>query len=380
MRFLLFFAIFFLVFQLFSKKDDRKPTDDIGLFLKNKIPIGREVQVQIKNYRQTPIEIPIPCPKNPLKTERYDNGEWVLRLAEAEPGKCETKTLTIEPDKTQSVNFGPWNSKLFDRPGHYRISLVTQLDGKEKSYSREFDVKEPGFIQWIGTHVFYKPIFNTLIYLISVIPNHDLGWGIILLTLLIKILLLTPNQHALKSQRAMQHLQPELDAIKLKYKDDKAKLASETMALWKKHKVHPLNSCLPILIQFPILIALFYVVKDGLTVINPEIFYEPLRSFNLAEVNINFFGLLDLTKANIIVLPIIVGGLQFLQMHLTFAKTKPIGQSNDPMAMMGKTMKYMMPVMIAIFTAGLPAAVGFYWGISTLFGIGQQAVVNKMKI
>jgi YidC/Oxa1 family membrane protein insertase len=149
------------------------------------------------------------------------------------------------------------------------------------------------------------------------------------------------------------------------------------MAIWKKHKVNPMGSCLPMLIQFPILIALFYVVKDGLNVTDPNLFYTPLKDFDLQSVNPVFLGILDLTKLNIIVLPLIVGGLQFLQIRLSFAKMNK--SSNAAMPMMNTMMQFFLPVMIAVFTASLPAAVGFYWGTSTVFAIGQQIVVNRSK-
>ncbi|MFH0820682.1 MAG: YidC/Oxa1 family membrane protein insertase [Candidatus Peregrinibacteria bacterium] len=381
-RFLLFFLIALVVLQFLSKKETVQPKgEDIALLAKTKFTQGNEVQVQVKNYRETPFTLAIPCPTNPLKVEKYDNGEWKEVTATIDPTKCQAHDLVIETGKTETINFGLWSYPLFNELGRYQVSVVTQLDGKEKVFSREFEVVKPGFFSWIGHHIFYRPIFNTLIYLISIIPNHDFGWGIILLTLIVKILLLGPNQRALKSQKSMQRLQPELDALKLKFKDNQAQLAQETMALWKKHKVSPLGSCLPMIIQFPILIALFYVVRDGLSVLNPEVFYEPLRSFDLKSMNVNFLGVIDLTMKNVIVLPVVVGVLQFLQMHLSLGKTKhPEEHHDNPLANMSNVMKYTMPVMIAFFTASLPAAVGFYWGTSTLFGIAQQWAVNKMKV
>ncbi|MFH1012535.1 MAG: YidC/Oxa1 family membrane protein insertase [Candidatus Peregrinibacteria bacterium] len=382
MRFLLFFLIFLVVFQFFAgNRQKGKSGDDIELAARSKFTIGKEVQIQIKNHKEEAVAIPSSCPKNPLTVERYQNGEWAAREVTIDPAKCDQfPVLTIEPGKTGMVSYGPWNHELFNEEGKYRISLVTEASGKEKVYSRELEIKKAGALQLFWNHFLYRPIFNTLIFLVSIMPGHSLGWGIILLTVLIKLILLGPNQKALRSQKAMQRLQPELDALKTKYKDDQQRLAQETMALWKKHKVSPMGSCLPLLIQFPILIALFYVVKDGLNITNPEVFYSSLKSFDLKSIDVIFAGILDLTKNNVIALPLVVGGLQFFQMHLTFSKIKtPEKGGINPLPMMNQMMKYMMPAMIAVFTAGLPAAVGFYWGTSTLFGIGQQLVVNKMK-
>lgn len=381
-RFLLFFLIFLIVFQIFGKKE-KTPVgeDDLTLVAKSSFPLGREVTVQIRNRRTENFPLVFPCPQNPFKVERYENGEWMPRTAAIDLAYCPSDPFLIEAGKTKPFGFGKWNHELFRDPGRYRISVITKKEGKEKVYSREFEVKPPGIFRLGWDNLIYRPILNTLLYLISVLPGHDLGWGIILLTLLIKLILLGPNQKALKSQRAMQRLQPELDALKLKHANDQQRLAQETMALWKKHKVSPLGSCLPLLLQFPILIALFYVIRDGLNLVDPQVIYEGLQNFDVSSVNVRFLGLLDLTKKNLILMPIVVGGLQFLQMHLAFAKTKVPEKSDpsNPMSMMNKSMKYMMPVMIAVFTAGLPSAVGFYWGTSTLFGIAQQLVVNRAK-
>ena len=204
-----------------------------------------------------------------------------------------------------------------------------------------------------------------------------------LLTLVIKLILIGPNHKALKAQKSLQKIQPELDKVKEKYKGNQQKIASETMAIWKKHKVNPLGSCLPMLIQFPVMIALFYVVKVGLSPNNIHLLYEPLKNFDLALIDPIFLSILDLTKINSFVLPLIVGGLQFFQMKLSFAlkkdkvKEKTKTDKANQMQTMNKMMTYTLPVMIAFFTATMPAAVGIYWGVSTLFGIAQQVYINK---
>ena len=383
---LLFILIFLIVFQFFKGKEEPKGTyDDVVLEAKSKIVIGKDVTLDIQNHSESPIVIPDTCPKNPLKAERYINGEWMLIESEITPDNCKgTEPITLAPEENYTINYGQWGWELFGEEGRYKITLETKLDGKDKAYSHEFSITPPSLLRRFWTEVFYRPIFNTLVFLISKLPNKNLGWGIILLTLIIKLILLGPNHKALKAQKAMQKVQPQLDALKIKYKNDPQRLAQETMGIWKKYKVSPMSSCLPILIQFPILIALFYVVKNGLEVINPEVLYATLRNFDLQTINPNFLGIIDLTKINMIVLPIIVGGMQFIQMRLTLAKTQTKALANkkdqpNPMAGMSKMMQYFMPVMIAVFVASLPAAVGFYWGTSTLFGIGQQVIVNKSK-
>ncbi|MBU1992560.1 YidC/Oxa1 family membrane protein insertase, partial [Patescibacteria group bacterium] len=208
--------------------------------------------------------------------------------------------------------------------------------------------------------------------------GKGLGWGIVVLTLILRIILILPSQKGMKQQRRMQLIQPKLAEIKEKHKGDQQRVAQETMALWKEHKVNPFGSCLPLLIQFPILIALFYVIKDGLNPDNIHHLYESLKNIELSELHTNFLGILELTKRNIFWLPLLVGGLQFVQMKLTIGKKKgKEPKKKSEMEAANKVMIYFMPVMIAVFAASLPAGVGLYWGTSTLVGIGQQFFVNK---
>ena len=192
----------------------------------------------------------------------------------------------------------------------------------------------------------------------------------------------------------MQEVQTKIDEVKKKYKDNQEKIALETVALWKEHKVNPFGSCMLMLIQFPILIGLYYVIREGLHPDKIELLYPSVMDgFSFAFMETQFLGM-DLLNINFIVLPLLVGGLQFIQMQLAFARAqkkkkntpskKPAKKKKDnapdmqdQMKMANNMMKYFMPAMIAFFTASLPAGVGLYWGTSTTYGILQQLVVNK---
>jgi YidC/Oxa1 family membrane protein insertase len=136
------------------------------------------------------------------------------------------------------------------------------------------------------------------------------------------------------------------------------------------------------LLQFPFLIGIFYVVKDGLNPDSTYLLYTNITNFSLHDVNTHFLGM-NLAEKNTYVLPLIVGGLQFIQMKLAMMKKEKKDDKNekkkDDMAMATSSMTYVMPVMIAVFTASLPAGVGIYWGTSTTYGIIQQLFVNKSK-
>lgn len=377
---LLFFIIFMIIntgFNLFfgEKEEALSPTGEIILETKDtNFAQGEIVSVKIINNTVEPLTIKNECPEEPLNIFKYDKGEWLQIHSNPKISCADMKDITIHPTKEATITYSNWNYALFGELGRYKLIL----NYKDKtSESNEFMVKEAGVFRLLGRKMLYQPIYNTLLYLSSILWNN-LGLGIILLTFILRLILIVPSQRALKQQRRMQLVQPKLEAIKKRHKGDQQRIAQETMAIWKEHKVNPFGSCMPLLIQFPILIALFYVVQDGLNPDNIHLLYEPFRNINLTELNTDFLGILELTKKNIFWLPLIIGALQFIQMKLAMAKKKTDKKEvKSEMAVANNMMLYFMPVMVAVFAASLPAGVGLYWGASTVFGIGQQFFVNK---
>ncbi|MDP3975807.1 MAG: YidC/Oxa1 family membrane protein insertase, partial [bacterium] len=359
------------------------------------------------------VSIPSDCPSEPLTVEFYRNGVWVRVSAESgvslscEEGVDEVSTtfpenLTLPAQGSYQLDYSPWKDQLFSELGKYRITLPVTVEGVLKSFLVEFQVTERGFFSSVAFRLFFQPIYNVLLFLASVVPGHNLGLAVVLLTLIIRLILLVPNQKALKSQRAMMKIQPEIEAVKRKYKGDQQRISQETMALWKRHKVNPVGGCLPLLIQLPILVALFYVIKHGFNPYQTHFAYSFLSSVNLSAIDPNFYGILQLGQVNMTWLPLLVGLLQFAQMKLAFSKHKLRGDAQkeqvvdvspdgkvksvqdkhepnmqDSLQMMNKTMIYVMPFMMALMVATFPSAVGLYLAVSTLFAIGQQVVVNK---
>lgn len=386
---LIFLGIYLLSLILFPAKQEQQqsPTGLNGMEVKptrNDFPIGDTVKLQFSNtstgslllLRQT-------CPLQPLKTLKGTEEKTVKTSY-----SCQDDPVSIAPGATYVLSFDKWNTQLFDTEGEYKITAQIKSDKEEKTVDTTVRIRQSIWIGNIWDTLFYRPIYNTLILLTTVFPNHDLGWSIILLTLLIRLILLIPNQRALEQQKKMQKLQPKIAEIQKRYEGDQQKIGEETLKLWKEHKVNPFGSCLPLLLQLPFLIALYYAISNGLDVGSTYFLYEGLKHVNIEAINAHFLGILDLAHPNVIVLPIIVGILQFIQMKLSLsiAKKKKEEQynkkeekSSDPNAMMGKTMTYIFPVLIAFMTAGFPAGVGLYWGVSTIFGIAQQIWVNREK-
>lgn len=230
------------------------------------------------------------------------------------------------------------------------------------------------FIINIFNQVLYYPLFNSLIWLYSNVSFNDLGIAIIILTVLIRFILYPLSKKAIQSQKAMSALQPKIKEIQKKYKN-KEEQAKQMMILYKGNKVNPMAGCLPILVQFPILIALYRVFFTGL---NPEKL-DGLYSFVQRPESLNFIflGIVDLS-ARSVVLAVIAGILQFIQAKMIMPK-KTSGKKQgmkignmDFSSLMGQQMTYFMPLITVFIALSLPAALPLYWIVITLFGIVQQ--------
>jgi YidC/Oxa1 family membrane protein insertase len=349
---------------------------------------NKNVTVEIKNNTAQAITVTQDCPGEPLDVLHYQKGEWIQITANPELDCSKAVSHEIQPGKEASVPYDNWKHALFARMGRFKIAFTTEITTKNEETgeletftktfeSNEFLVEKEGMFSQLWNGIFYRPIYNALTFFIAVLPGHNLGLAILLLTILIRTILLVPSQKAMKAQRRMQEIQPMIEKIKEKHKGDQQRITQETMNIWKTQKVNPMGSCLPMLLQFPVLIALFWVVKGGLYPDNSYLLYTAYENFSLANLNTNFLGL-DLLKNNMYVLPVIIGLLQFGQMKLSLSRGgKNKAKGGKEMAMANNMMMYFMPVMIAVFTATLPAAVGVYWGTSTLYGIIQQFFVNK---
>jgi YidC/Oxa1 family membrane protein insertase len=226
---------------------------------------------------------------------------------------------------------------------------------------------------FIYTELLYKPIFNLLVFLYNVIPGGDLGVIIILLTLIIKLILYPLNRRAIISQKALQNIQPQIEDLKEKYKDDREKLGTAMMEMYKKEKINPFSSCLPLLIQLPILIAVYQVFMHGLSGQSFELLYPGVA--NPGTLNTLAFGFLDLTKRSI-PLAVLAGAAQFWQSKMLMSKREKAGSMSS---MMNKQMLYMMPAMTVFIGSSFPAGLALYWLAMTLFSVLQQLWMFKKK-
>lgn len=236
---------------------------------------------------------------------------------------------------------------------------------------------------FLYTEVLYRPLLNLLVGITNVLPTHNVGLAIILVTLLVRLLLLPSSLHHAKQMRAnqgkMQDVKKEIEKAKKKHKGDKAKEAEETMRIYREAGVNPASGCLPLLIQLPVLIALYRVFLNGLS---PEV-YTSLYSFVMepGALQTVLFGI-PLNEPSLR-LGVLAGVAQFVQMKWLSptpqTATQP-GMNDDAAAMMAsmqKNMMFIFPVMTIFISLQLPAALALYWATSTLFGIAQQYTLKR---
>lgn len=231
--------------------------------------------------------------------------------------------------------------------------------------------------------VLYRPLFNLLIWLYNVIPGADIGFAIIALTVVVKLVLWPLTQASLKSQKALQDLQPKLDELKALHKDNKEALAKAMMELYAKEKVNPLSSCLPILVQIPILIALYKVLSDGLHAESLGALYAFVQ--NPGTIDAMFLGKMNLAERSI-TLAILSGIFQYIQTRMLIARRPPKQVQGTPAAKdeemlqaMNQSMLYFMPVMTVVIGFSLPGGLTLYWVAMNVVSIIQQYFVFKKK-
>jgi YidC/Oxa1 family membrane protein insertase len=203
-----------------------------------------------------------------------------------------------------------------------------------------------GWLWWIA-----QPIFKLMQFIQGVVGNW--GWSIVLMTLLLKLMLYPLTSASYRSMAKMRKFTPKIQELRELYGDDRARMSQETMKLYQKEKLNPLGGCLPMLVQMPVFIALYWVLMESV-----ELRQSPFM-----------FWIVDLSiKDPFFVLPLLMGGSMFVQMQM---QQQP---SMDPMQ--AKIMKF-MPVMFTFMFLWFPAGLTLYWFINNLSTIGQQYMVNK---
>lgn len=240
-------------------------------------------------------------------------------------------------------------------------------------------------------NVLSVPIFNLLVFLYNILPGADIGFAIIALTVLIKLVLWPFMSQSLRSQKAMQELQPKIEELKQKHGDDREALAKSMMGLYQTEKVNPLASCLPLLVQLPILIALYRVLLAGFDTQTLTELYSVVA--HPGTINHIFLGVIDLSVPSFY-LAILAGYFQFMQTRMLITKRPPkpptVGKpglkagsgfagkgalDETMLASMNKSMLMFMPAITVVIGATLPAGLTLYWVTVNIVSILQQQFV-----
>ncbi len=254
-----------------------------------------------------------------------------------------------------------------------------------------------------------QPITNILVAIYQLLHAigipFALGFSIIALTALIRLLLFPFTASQMRASKKMQEVQPHVNRLKEKHKSNPQKLQQETMQLYKEFGINPVAGCLPMLVQLPIIWGLYGVLNNtvratSIEAVNKMIYVEGLKLDKLWDTQ--FFGLpvgsspAELIKTvgpMILLVPVLTGALQFVQSRMMFkpAESKAIvGKSaaskktekkpgGDFASAMQTQSMYVFPVMIGFFANSFPLGLSLYWNTFTVFGIIQQYIMDKGK-
>ena len=228
--------------------------------------------------------------------------------------------------------------------------------------------------------VIFNPIYNALVYFVDILPSHDVGIAVIIVTILVRVILFPLSRRAIKAQMDMKRIAPEVEELKKRLKDKPEEQGRAIFALYKEKDVHPFAGFLLILVQLPILIGLYWVfTHGGLPAINADILYAFVKSPGV--VNMSFLGLVDMAHRSII-LAALATITQFIYTRLSMG---PRGQktaaeatfSNDMARSFDLQARYMLPVMVGVIAFTISSAAPLYWVTSNLFMIGQELLSGR---
>lgn len=228
--------------------------------------------------------------------------------------------------------------------------------------------------------IVYLPIYNALVFFVDIVPTHDIGIAVILVTIIVRFILFPLSKRAIKSQMAMKAVAPEIEELKKKYNDKPEEQGRAMFALYRERKVNPFSGFLLLLLQLPILLGLYWVfARGGFPEVHPEMLYSFV---SVPEaVNMYFLGFLDMGSKSI-VLALLVAITQAIYTRLSMGPKGTITQTeasfSDEMAKSFDIQaRYVLPVVIGVVSYFVVAAAPLYWVTSNLFMIAQELYVGR---
>lgn len=223
------------------------------------------------------------------------------------------------------------------------------------------------------TQLLYRPLLSFVVLLYNIIPGNDFGVAIIVLTTIVRAVFLPLTVKTVLSQRALNKVNPQIKEIKEKHKNDKTAQSAAILKLYKDNNVNPVAGCLPLLIQLPILIALYKVFVDGFKQENLNLLYGFVT--NPGMIKETFIGLINITQPNVF-LTLTAGALQFLQAKQMASINKNQDGISKEMAALNSQMLYFFPILIIIIGWNLPAGLMLYWITTTGLSMAEQSYIK----
>src|SRR5690242_4280765 len=199
-------------------------------------------------------------------------------------------------------------------------------------------------MKYLFTILLVEPLYNALVFLTDILTGYDIGWAVVILTLVVRFILFPLYHKSSKTQSKIKTIEPELKKLQEKYKDDKQEQSRQIMALYKEHGINPFSSFVLLLVQLPIIFALFYVFSRGFK-LDLDILYSFIPTPD--SIGTHFLGFFNISESSWF-LAVIVGVTQFFQMKLALPPLPNQNTTNDFKTDLARTMqtqmRYVMPV------------------------------------
>ena len=285
--------------------------------------------------------------------QHYFVGAWIPGKIQQSQGAAQAFKATLESrQNAQGINIIGFTSPVMNVPVNGNLTIDAQLYAGPKIQSELKDLAV-GLNQTVDYGILW-PIAKLLFWGLQVFHNlvGNWGWSIILLTVLVKLILWPLSAKSYRSMAKMRVIAPEMQRMKEEFGEDRMRFSQEMMALYKREQVNPLSGCLPLLMQMPIFLALYWVLMESV-----ELRHAPWLGWiqDLSAMDPWF------------ILPLFMGVTMFVQQSLN-------PQPADPMQ--AKVMRF-MPIMFTVFLLFFPAGLVMYWIVNNLITILQQWFINR---
>jgi YidC/Oxa1 family membrane protein insertase len=239
-------------------------------------------------------------------------------------------------------------------------------------------------ISYLFHNGIYVPLYNGLVFLVDVVPAYDMGLAVIALTIVVRIIIYPLSQRAIHTQIAMKKIAPDVEKLKIKHKDNREEQGRAIFALYRERDVHPFASIGLVLIQFPVLIGLYWVFyAGGFPTVDPSLLYAFIHV--PPTVNMEFLGFVDMGEKHNVFLAVLVALSQLVYSRLSMGPRQKVPDatpveasfSGDFAKSFDLQARYVFPVMFGVISYFIVAAAPLYWFTSNVFMIGQEFVAGR---